>query len=70
MLQSCGSFSPHNIYMGLERNKNNVFVGHLSPENLQKYSREAVNATQVYAARPYDWLPQNYKYYQRFSDLE
>lgn len=32
--------------------------GNLSPENLQKYSMEALNTTQVYAAWTYDWVRQ------------
>jgi len=30
--------------------------GSLSPENLQKYSMEALNTTQVYAVWTYDWV--------------
>lgn len=44
--------------MGIEWLKTNVFVGNLSPENLQKYSMEALNTTQVYAAWTYDWVRQ------------
>lgn len=32
--------------------------GTLSPENLQKYSMEALNTTQVYAVWTYDWVCQ------------
>jgi hypothetical protein len=39
--------------------KNVSILLHLSPENLQKYWRETVNTTQVYAARTYDWVRQN-----------
>ncbi|KDR16686.1 hypothetical protein L798_09076 [Zootermopsis nevadensis] len=45
-------------YIGLEWFKTNVFVGNLSPENLQKYSMEALNTTQVYAVWTYDWVCQ------------
>lgn len=45
-------------YMGVEWVKANVFVGTLSPENLQKYSMEALNTTQVYAVWTYDWVCQ------------
>nr|CAD7597617.1 unnamed protein product [Timema genevievae] len=38
--------------------QNNVLVGNLSPENLQKYSLEAVNTTQVYVSWTYDWVLQ------------
>nr|CAD7576433.1 unnamed protein product [Timema californicum] len=38
--------------------QNNVLVGNLSPENLQKYSLEAVNTTQVYVTWTYDWVLQ------------
>lgn len=46
----------HYSYLGIEWVKTNVFVGTLSPENLQKYSMEALNTTQVYATWTYDWV--------------
>ncbi|XP_063225460.1 transmembrane protein 214-A [Bacillus rossius redtenbacheri] len=42
----------------LKWTQQNVFVGSLSPENLQRYSEGAINTTQVYATWTYDWLLQ------------
>ncbi|KAJ9600399.1 hypothetical protein L9F63_009327, partial [Diploptera punctata] len=45
----------HYSFLALEWVKTNVFVGNLSPENLQKYSKEALNTTQDYVIWTYDW---------------
>ena len=34
----------------------NVFVGKLSPENLQSYASQAINTTQSLASQTYDWV--------------
>jgi len=34
----------------------NVFVGNLSPKNLQSYASRAIDTTQSYASQTYDWL--------------
>ncbi|XP_043669609.1 transmembrane protein 214-A [Vespula pensylvanica] len=34
----------------------NVFIGELSPENLQNYANRAIDMTQTYASQTYDWV--------------
>ncbi|XP_049811857.1 transmembrane protein 214-B [Schistocerca nitens] len=46
------------VNVALEWLRNTVFTGSLSPENIQKYSLEALNTTQIYALRTYDWVYQ------------
>lgn len=41
-----------------------VFVGQLSPDNLQKATLEALNTTQQYATRYYDW------FYEMISNVD
>ncbi|XP_034183934.1 transmembrane protein 214 [Osmia lignaria lignaria] len=36
--------------------EHNVFVGKLSPENLQNYASKAIDTTQSLASRTYDWV--------------
>ncbi|XP_076682530.1 transmembrane protein 214 [Andrena cerasifolii] len=36
--------------------RHNVFVGKLSPENLQNYASKAINTTQSLASQTYDWV--------------
>ncbi|XP_015190822.1 PREDICTED: transmembrane protein 214-A [Polistes dominula] len=44
----------------------NVFVGKLSPENLQNYANHAIDVTQTYASQTYDWV---YEKVQSFSKV-
>lgn len=46
--------------------KTSVFVGKLSPENLQNYATEAIDVTQTYASQTYDWV---YEKVQSFSKV-
>ncbi|XP_058803960.1 transmembrane protein 214-B [Phymastichus coffea] len=36
--------------------KTNVFIGKLSPENLQNYASQAINTTQAFASQTYNWV--------------
>lgn len=36
--------------------EHNVFVGKLSPENLQSYASKAIDTTQTLASQTYDWV--------------
>lgn len=46
--------------------KTSVFVGKLSPENLQNYATKAIDVTQTYASQTYDWV---YEKVQSFSKV-
>jgi hypothetical protein len=47
--------------------KTNVFVGKLSPENLQNYANHAINTTHTFATQTYDWV---YEKVQTLSKVE
>ncbi|XP_051174489.1 transmembrane protein 214-A [Leptopilina boulardi] len=45
----------------------NVFVGKLSPQNLQKYANQAIDTTQSFASQTYDWV---YEKVQTLSKIQ
>ncbi|KAK2576811.1 hypothetical protein KPH14_005446 [Odynerus spinipes] len=55
-----------NFCFGCQWLKTNVFVGKLSPENLQNYANKAIDVTQTYASQTYDWV---YEKVQSFSKV-
>lgn len=55
-----------NFWFASQWLKTNVFVGNLSPENLQNYANKAINVTQTYASQTYDWV---YEKVQSFSKV-